>query len=131
AKAPIEQHFMIPGYEDVEAGIDKWPPSVIRIRSGNETRLIDLADHILECWRGYTDEAAVVFAETDGEPHNTITPIARKVGDTFELDLALRNNITTEEYPLGVYHPHAEYHHIKKENIGLIEVMGLAILPAG
>ena len=130
AKAPIEQHFMIPGYEDVEAGIVKWPLSVIRIRSGNEKRLIDLAEHILECWRGYTDEAAFVFAETDGEPHNTITPIARKVGDTFELDLALRNNITTEEYPLGVYHPHAEYHHIKKENIGLIEVMGLAILPA-
>ena len=130
AKAPIEQHFMIPGYEDVEAGIVKWPLSVIRIRSGNEKRLIDLAEHVLECWRGYTDEAAFVFAETDGEPHNTITPIARKVGDTFELDLALRNNITTEEYPLGVYHPHAEYHHIKKENIGLIEVMGLAILPA-
>ena len=130
AKAPIEQHFMIPGYEDVEAGIVKWPLSVIRIRSGNEKRLIDLAEHILECWRGYTDEAAFVFAETDGEPHNTITPIARKVGDTFELDLALRNNITIEEYPLGVYHPHAEYHHIKKENIGLIEVMGLAILPA-
>ena len=130
AKAPIEQHFMIPGYEDVEAGIIKWPLSVIRIRSGNEKRLIDLAEHILECWRGYTDEAAFVFAETNGEPHNTITPIARKVGDTFELDLALRNNITTEEYPLGVYHPHAEYHHIKKENIGLIEVMGLAILPA-
>lgn len=130
AKTPIEQHFMIPGYEDVEAGIVKWPLSVIRIRSGNEKRLIDLAEHILECWRGYTDEAAFVFAETDGEPHNTITPIARKVGDTFELDLALRNNITTEEYPLGVYHPHAEYHHIKKENIGLIEVMGLAILPA-
>ena len=130
AKAPIEQHFMIPGYEDVEAGIVKWPLSVIRIRSGNEKRLIDLAEHILECWRGYTDEAAFVFAETDGEPHNTITPIARKVGDTFELDLAFRNNITTEEYPLGVYHPHAEYHHIKKENIGLIEVMGLAILPA-
>ena len=130
AKAPIEQHFMIPGYEGVEAGIVKWPLSVIRIRSGNEKRLIDLAEHILECWRGYTDEAAFVFAETDGEPHNTITPIARKVGDTFELDLALRNNITTEEYPLGVYHPHAEYHHIKKENIGLIEVMGLAILPA-
>ena len=130
AKAPIEQHFMIPGYEDVEAGIVKWPLSVIRIRSGNEKRLIDLAEHILECWRGYTDEAAFVFAETDGEPHNTITPIARKVGDTFELDLALRNNITTEEYPLGVYHPHAQYHHIKKENIGLIEVMGLAVLPA-
>ena len=92
--------------------------------------MIDLAEHILNCWRGYTDEDAFVFAETDGEPHNTITPIARKVGDTFELDLALRNNITTDECPLGVYHPHAQYHHIKKENIGLIEVMGLAILPA-
>ncbi|MDD7740255.1 MAG: UDP-glucose--hexose-1-phosphate uridylyltransferase [Lachnospiraceae bacterium] len=130
AKAPIEQHFTIPGYEDVETGIVKWPLSVIRIRHKDEQRLIDLAEHILECWRGYTDEAAFVFANTDGEPHNTITPIARKVGDTFELDLALRNNITTTECPLGVYHPHEQYHHIKKENIGLIEVMGLAILPA-
>lgn len=91
---------------------------------------MDLATHVLEVWRGYTDEAAFIFAETEGEPHNTITPIARKVGDTFELDLTLRNNITTEEHPLGVYHPHAQYHHIKKENIGLIEVMGLAVLPA-
>lgn len=130
AKAPIERHFTIPGYEDVEAGIVKWPLSVLRIRSKDETRLIDLAEHVLNCWRGYTDEEAFVFAETDGEPHNTITPIARKVGETFELDLALRNNITTDEYPLGVYHPHAQYHHIKKENIGLIEVMGLAVLPA-
>lgn len=130
AKAPIEQHFTIPGYEDVETGIVKWPLSVIRIRHKDEQRLIDLAEHILECWRGYTDEAAFVFANTDGEPHNTITPIARKVGDIFELDLALRNNITTKECPLGVYHPHEQYHHIKKENIGLIEVMGLAILPA-
>lgn len=130
AKAPIEQHFTIPSYEDVEVGIVKWPLSVLRIRSRDEKRLIDLAEHVLNCWRGYTDEKAFIFAETDNEPHNTITPIARKVGDTFELDLALRNNITTEEYPLGVYHPHAEYHHIKKENIGLIEVMGLAILPA-
>lgn len=110
--------------------IVKWPLSVIRIRHKDEKRLIDLAEHILNCWRGYTDEDAFVFGETDGEPHNTITPIARKVGDTFELDLALRNNITTDECPLGVYHPHAQYHHIKKENIGLIEVMGLAILPA-
>ena len=102
----------------------KWPLSVLRIRSKDEKRLIDLATHVLENWRGYTDEAAFVFAETDGEPHNTITPIARKVGDTFELDLTLRNNITTEENPLGVYHPHACYHHIKKENLGLIEVMG-------
>lgn len=130
AKAPIERHVVVPGYEDVETGIVKWPLSVIRIRSTDADRLIDLADHILKSWRNYTDEAAFIFAETDGEPHNTITPIARKVGDTFELDLALRNNITTEECPLGLYHPHAKYHHIKKENIGLIEVMGLAILPA-
>ena len=130
AKAPMERHFTIKGYEDVEVGIVKWPLSVIRIRNKDEKRLIDLAEHILNCWRGYTDEDAFIFAETDGEPHNTITPIARKVDDTFELDLALRNNITTEECPLGVYHPHAQYHHIKKENIGLIEVMGLAILPA-
>lgn len=130
AKAPIEQHFTIPGFEDVEAGIVKWPLSVIRIRHKDEKRLIDLAEHILNAWRGYTDEEAFIYAETDGEPHNTITPIARKVEDTFELDLALRNNITTEEFPLGVYHPHPEYHNIKKENIGLIEVMGLAILPA-
>ena len=114
AKAPVEQTFTVPGYEDVEAGIVKWPLSVIRIRCKDETRLIDLAEHILNKWRGYTDEAAFVFAETDGEPHNTITPIARKVGDTFELDLALRNNITTEEYPLGVYHPHQDCHQIKK-----------------
>ena len=126
AKAPIEKEVTIPGYEDVEAGIVKWPLSVLRIRHKDEKRLIDLASHILDAWRGYTDEAAFVFAETDGEPHNTITPIARKVGDMFELDLTLRNNITTEENPLGVYHPHAQYHNIKKENIGLIEVMGLA-----
>lgn len=130
AKAPIEKKIVIPGYEDVEAGIVKWPLSVIRIRCRDEERLIDLADHILGAWRGYTDEAAFIFAETDGEPHNTITPIARMRDGMFELDLALRNNITTEECPLGVYHPHAQYHHIKKENIGLIEVMGLAILPA-
>ena len=130
AKAPIEKHVEIPGYEDVEAGIVKWPLSVLRIRCKDEKRLIDLADHVLGAWRGYTDADANIFAETDGEPHNTITPIARKVGDMFELDLALRNNLTTDEYPLGVYHPHAEKHNIKKENIGLIEVMGLAILPA-
>ena len=130
AKAPIEKHVEIPGYEDVEAGIVKWPLSVLRIRCKDEKRLIDLADHVLTAWRGYTDADANIFAETDGEPHNTITPIARKVGDMFELDLALRNNLTTDEYPLGVYHPHAEKHNIKKENIGLIEVMGLAILPA-
>lgn len=129
-KAPIEEYVTIPGYEDVEAGIVKWPLSVLRIRCKDEKRLIDLASHVLEVWRGYTDEAAFIFAETEGEPHNTITPIARKRGDFFELDLTLRNNITTEEHPLGLYHPHAAYHHIKKENIGLIEVMGLAVLPA-
>ena len=130
AKAPIERQVTIPGYEDVEAGIVKWPLSVLRIRHKDEKRLVDLATHVLDVWRGYTDEDAFIFAETDGEPHNTITPIARKVGDMFELDLTLRNNITTEEHPLGVYHSHAQYHHIKKENIGLIEVMGLAVLPA-
>ena len=130
AKAPYESKFTVPGYEDVEAGIVHWPLSVIRLRGEDDGRIIDLADHILQAWRGYTDEDAFVFAETDGEPHNTITPIARKRDGKFELDLALRNNITTDECPLGVYHPHAEYHHIKKENIGLIEVMGLAILPA-
>ncbi|MCD7954848.1 MAG: UDP-glucose--hexose-1-phosphate uridylyltransferase [Lachnospiraceae bacterium] len=174
AKAPIEKKITFSGYEDVEAGIVKWPMSVIRIRSEQTERLIDLADKILQAWRGYTDESAFIFARTkieventaaDGktgsasgaqaakseqagkdsseaaaqmedadtvvwEPHNTITPIARKRGDKFELDLVLRNNITTEEHPLGVFHPHAELHHIKKENIGLIEVMGLAVLPA-
>ena len=130
AKAPIEKHFSIKGYEDVEAGIVFWPMSVLRLRAADPDRLIELGDVVLEAWRGYTDEDAFIFAETDGEPHNTITPIARKVGDTFELDLVLRNNITTEEFPLGVYHPHQELHHIKKENIGLIEVMGLAVLPS-
>lgn len=130
AKAPIEMKVTIPGYEDVEAGIVKWPLSVLRIRHQDEKRLINLADHVLKAWRGYTDEAAFIFAETDGEPHNTITPIARMKDGMYELDLTLRNNITTEEHPLGVYHPHAQYHHIKKENIGLIEVMGLAVLPA-
>lgn len=130
AKAPVEKTVTIPGYEDVEAGIVKWPLSVIRLRSKDEKRVIELADHVLGCWRGYTDEDAYIFAETDGEPHNTITPIARKVGDVYELDLTLRNNITTKEHPLGLYHPHAQYHNIKKENIGLIEVMGLAVLPS-
>ena len=130
AKAPIEKKVTIPGFTDVEAGIVKWPLSVLRIRHKDEKRLIELAVHVLEAWRKYTDEAAFIFAETDGEPHNTITPIARKRGELFELDLTLRNNITTEEHPLGVYHPHAQYHHIKKENIGLIEVMGLAVLPS-
>lgn len=130
AKAPIEKHFEVKGFEDVESGIVKWPLSVIRLRSKDEKRLIELGTHILDAWRGYIDEEAFVFAETDGEPHNTITPIARKVGEIYELDLTLRNNITTEEHPLGLYHPHAEYHNIKKENIGLIEVMGLAVLPS-
>ncbi len=130
ADAKIEQHFTIQNYEDVEVGIVHWPLSVIRIRSKDETRLIDLAEIILNKWRDYTDEDAFIFAQTNGEPHNTITPIARKTGEVFELDLALRNNITTEECPLGVYHPHSNLHHIKKENIGLIEVMGLAVLPA-
>lgn len=129
-RAEIEEEIQIPGYEDVEAGIVHWPLSVIRIRCKDENRLINLAGHILTKWRGYTDEEAYIFAETDGEPHNTITPIARKKGDVYELDLTLRNNITTEECPLGLYHPHSEYHHIKKENIGLIEVMGLAVLPS-
>lgn len=130
AKAPIEREFTVKGYEDVKAGIVKWPLSVIRLSCADEKRIIDLADHILKAWRGYTDEAAYVLAETNGEPHNTITPIARKRGDMYELDLALRNNITTPECPLGLYHPHNELHHIKKENIGLIEVMGLAVLPS-
>ena len=129
-KAPIIQEFTVKGYEDVKAGIVKWPLSVIRLQCKDETRLIDLATNILDKWRNYTDEEAYIFAETDGEPHNTITPIARKRGDYFELDLALRNNITTREHPLGLYHPHAHLHHIKKENIGLIEVMGLAVLPS-
>lgn len=130
AKAPVERGFCIKGFEDVEAGIVKWPMSVIRLRGTDTERIIALADRILEKWRGYTDEEAFIFAQTHGEPHNTITPIARKKNGKFELDLVLRNNITTQEHPLGVYHPHAKLHHIKKENIGLIEVMGLAVLPA-
>jgi len=129
-KAPVIKEFTVPGFEDVKAGIVKWPLSVIRLQCKDEKRIIDLADHILNKWRSYSDEEAFIFAETDGEPHNTITPIARKRGELFELDLALRNNITTDEHPLGVYHPHAHLHHIKKENIGLIEVMGLAVLPS-
>lgn len=129
-RASFEKKFVIPGYEDITAGIVKWPLSVIRLQGSNTDRLVDLADEILQKWRGYTDEGAFIFAHTDGEDHNTITPIARKRDDLFELDLVLRNNITTEECPLGVYHPHEQYHHIKKENIGLIEVMGLAVLPA-
>ena len=129
-KAPVEKEVSFPGFENVECGIVKWPMSVIRLRSADDDRLVDLAEKILTTWRGYTDEAAFIFAETDGEPHNTITPIARMRDGKFELDLVLRNNITTEEYPLGVYHPHQELHHIKKENIGLIEVMGLAVQPS-
>ena len=129
AKAPVIKEYVIPGYEDVRAGMVKWPMSVIRLNAKEPERLIDLADKILGSWRGYTDEAAMILAETDGEPHNTITPIARRRGEDFELDLVLRNNLTTPDHPLGIYHPHEEFHHIKKENIGLIEVMGLAILP--
>ena len=130
AKAPVERSFEVKGFEDIRAGVVKWPMSVIRLSGVDTDRIIALADVILNKWRGYTDEAAFIFAKTDGEPHNTITPIARKRGDHYELDLVLRNNITTEEHPLGVYHPHAKLHHIKKENIGLIEVMGLAVLPS-
>ncbi len=128
-KAPVETEISFEGFEDVEAGIVKWPMSVIRLKAKDPERLVDLADKILGSWRGYTDASVNIFAETDGEPHNTITPIARRRGEDYELDLVLRNNLTTEEHPLGLYHPHAELHHIKKENIGLIEVMGLAILP--
>ena len=129
-KAPIESEISIRGFEDVRAGIVKWPMSVIRLNSENPERLIELSSLILKNWRGYSDEATFIFSDTDGEPHNTITPIARRRGKAFEIDLVLRNNITTEEHPLGVFHPHAELHHIKKENIGLIEVMGLAVLPS-
>ena len=129
-RAPVERAVSFPGFGDVEAGIVRWPMSVLRLRSGDDSRLVELADKILTAWRSYTDEAAFIFAETGGEPHNTITPIARMRDGKYELDLVLRNNITTDEHPMGVYHPHAELHHIKKENIGLIEVMGLAVLPA-
>lgn len=130
AKAPIETEVKFSGFEDVEAGIVKWPMSVIRIASKDKAKLVELADKILTDWRSYTDEKSFIYAETDGEKHNTITPIARMRNGKFEFDLVLRNNITTEECPLGYYHPHHEYHHIKKENIGLIEVMGLAVLPS-
>lgn len=130
AKAEIEKHFTVEDYPDVEAGIVKWPMSVIRLRGEDSDRLVDLAERILNKWRDYSDPEAMIYAFTEKEPHNTITPIARKRGDKFELDLVLRNNLTTKEHPLGLYHPHAELHHIKKENIGLIEVMGLAVLPA-
>ncbi|MCR4618418.1 MAG: UDP-glucose--hexose-1-phosphate uridylyltransferase [Lachnospiraceae bacterium] len=130
AKAPVEKEYKIGGFEDVEIGRVKWPMSVIRLSGKDIGRIIKLADKILNSWRGYSDEKCFIFAETEGEPHNTITPIARKRGNKYELDLVLRNNITTKEHPLGVFHPHAKLHHIKKENIGLIEVMGLAVLPA-
>jgi UDPglucose--hexose-1-phosphate uridylyltransferase len=130
ANAPVERSFTVKGFEDISSGIVKWPMSCIRLSGPDTDRIIALADHILEAWRGYTDEEAFIYAFTEDTPHNTITPIARKRGGLFELDLVLRNNITTDENPLGVYHPHAELHHIKKENIGLIEVMGLAVLPS-
>ena len=130
ATAPVEKQITFAGFEDIDAGIVKWPMSVIRLNGKDPARLADLADKILTCWRSYSDPAATIFAETDGEPHNTITPIARRQGENYELDLVLRNNLTTQEHPLGVFHPHADKHHIKKENIGLIEVMGLAVLPS-
>ena len=129
-KAPLERELVFPGFEDVQAGIVCWPMSVIRLRCADSDRIVQLADKILAAWRGYTDESVSVYAETEGEPHNTITPIARRRGRDYEMDLVLRNNLTTQEHPLGLFHPHAELHHIKKENIGLIEVMGLAVLPA-
>ena len=129
-KAPVKTPLSFKGFEDVQAGIVHWPMSVIRLTCENRERLVELADKILLAWRAYTDKAAMIFAETEGQPHNTITPIARMRDGKFELDLVLRNNLTTEEHPLGLYHPHAKLHHIKKENIGLIEVMGLAVLPA-
>lgn len=130
AKAPIETKVTFSGFEDVQAGIVKWPMSVIRIKGTDKARLVELADKVLTTWRSYTDKDSFIYAETEGTPHNTITPIARMRNGQFELDLVLRNNITTEDCPLGYYHPHPEYHHIKKENIGLIEVMGLAVLPS-
>ena len=130
AKAPVEKAWEFPSYPDVSAGLVKWPMSVVRLSGLDRVRVAELAEKILAAWRGYTDAEATVFAETDGVPHNTITPIARMRDGRYELDLVLRNNLTTDEHPLGLYHPHAELHHIKKENIGLIEVMGLAVLPA-
>ena len=129
-KAPVEETVTFAGYEDISAGIVKWPMSVIRLTGQDPEKMVDLADKILNCWRGYSDESVGVIAFSDGEPHNTITPIARRRGEAYELDLVLRCNITTPEHPLGVFHPHSDKHHIKKENIGLIEVMGLAVLPS-
>lgn len=128
--APVDQQLHFAGYDDIQAGIVKWPMSVIRLDGEDPVRIADLADRILAAWRSYSDPECTIYAETDGEPHNTITPIARRRGNLYELDLVLRNNLTTEEHPLGVFHPHADKHHIKKENIGLIEVMGLAVLPS-
>ena len=128
--SPVETEITFAGFEDVSAGIVKWPMSVIRLNGTDPQRLADLGDKILGLWRAYSDEEAGVVAFSDGEPHNTITPIARRRGENYELDLVLRCNITTEEHPLGVFHPHADKHNIKKENIGLIEVMGLAVLPS-
>lgn len=130
AKAPVEEPVEFAGFRDVKAGIIRWPMSVIRLSCPDSDRIIQLADKILSVWRAYSDPSVSVYAETEGTPHNTITPIARKRGENFELDLVLRNNLTTEEHPLGLFHPHARLHHIKKENIGLIEVMGLAVLPS-
>ena len=129
-RAEIDTPLTFAGFSDINAGLVAWPMSVIRLKGKDTARLVALADKILQRWRAYTDKDAFIFAETDGTPHNTITPIAYKRGEDFVLDLVLRNNITTSEHPLGVYHPHAEHHNIKKENIGLIEVMGLAVLPA-
>ena len=129
-RAPIEQPLVLRGFEDLTAGIVRWPMSVLRIRGKEPARLAAAASHITECWRGWTDESVGIYAFTDGTPHNTVTPIARRRGEEYELDLVLRNNRTTEEHPLGLFHPHERLHHIKKENIGLIEVMGLAVLPA-
>ena len=128
--AGIEKELVFKGYEDIHAGIVKWPMSVIRLNGKDPARIADLADKILNCWRGYSDLDSSIIAFSDGEPHNTITPIARRRSDLYELDLVLRCNVTTEEHPLGVFHPHADKHNIKKENIGLIEVMGLAVLPS-
>jgi len=128
--APLEKQWTFPGFDDVTAGIVRWPMSCIRLTATDDQRLVELADKILRAWREYSDAACFVYAYTDSVPHNTITPIARRRGELYELDLVLRNNITTEDHPLGVYHPHEKLHHIKKENIGLIEVMGLAVLPS-
>lgn len=130
AKAEYEKKFIFTAYEEIEAGIVKWPMSVIRLRGENKEKLIHLSTKILDKWIGYTDKKAYIYAYTNGERHNTITPIVRKRNGKYEIDLVLRNNITTEDRPDGLYHPNAKLHHIKKENIGLIEVMGLAILPS-